>query len=793
MEVEPINQLSAKSLFSYKRLGKQAEDYKEELNKTSSTKELSKCILSNFVEFYNYYTAVGDQEFNKLTQNLESDLDEIYVLHYQLSESFKDALLLHRDVLLQIYIADYKKQENTVTKESLDEHFTASKAQLNDVISAFIQKEKSLQNDITSTPNSSNFLGQIKHQTNPWTIYKAQFETLKKHLKDIDGVYNSISKTIKIFSDIEKHNTTFIMEAESACEKAKNGIGEAIHLVKKITTIADIPNVINWIDTVIPQSENEKTYQDSYTQTLELKLKALKEVTVPVATEDGLLLSRTIDFNKATQKWIDFEILPALVDLWKHKASMMSFYKHSLLNLKSSLLIEKGNNNINAMPSQFETLKSIHATISDYTDNLNQITKEVRQKFDVHFEVSQLFSNEDFLEVSFQSSLSQMASEQGNILNKFKAVVTNNLNNFNSQYEKSALFNSKSKIETAIDCINYRMFKESNAHYDTLFLNKNFLGDLFILDRVEQEQAVARAVSQFQNGFSKAILVTGDALSGKTTFTQQIAKKHFPKNAVFLQPNASVTFAGRKFETSKNLKEALSDIKKGLTGVPSLLVIDDLSCWRDEEVSLLQNVRHLLSFIASYSDEILVVITTTSSLKRHIDSRLAFSEAFSTHISLNRASADEIYNAIAIRHGASHKTLVNKDNVSFSEREMKKAVTKLARNFNSNLGQVLQAWTYGTTVVKDNNVVYQEDNYSFPDFFNEAEAIVLKYVLLYHHINEVTLKNFVVNSYERQYDSGLKRLYNTKVLLRDEEGNLFLNPVIGFDVKHILIYRGILN
>ena len=337
------------------------------------------------------------------------------------------------------------------------------------------------------------------------------------------------------------------------------------------------------------------------------------------------------------------------------------------------------------------------------------------------------------------------------------------------------------------------MFKEDNAHYDTLFLNKNFIGDLFLLPRKDQEAQFNNSIEQWKNGFNKAIIITGDRLSGKSTFVEYVGEKHFGKNTVYVKSDATITFGGRKFSTTKNLKEALQNIKKGISNVKPLIVIDDLELWRNSEFSLLENTRALLSFITSESDNAFIVVTTSKQMQSHLDKRLRFSEAFSTTISLNKASIEEIHKAILLRHGASHKELVAINQEPFTSKQIEQCILKLSRKLNYNMGEILQAWTYGTTLLDNNKVIYEDKDIGFKDFFNAEEIIILKYTMLHKTFNEVEFKSFFSKSYETTYKPSLKRLTNTKVLLRDKNGQLKLNPVVCMDIKQILIYKGILN
>jgi hypothetical protein len=337
------------------------------------------------------------------------------------------------------------------------------------------------------------------------------------------------------------------------------------------------------------------------------------------------------------------------------------------------------------------------------------------------------------------------------------------------------------------------MFKEKNAHYDTLFLHKNFIGDLFIGPRKEQETLFVKTMEQWKSGFNNAIIVNGDALSGKTTFLQSVAQKYFNKEAVFLSIDSTITFGGRKFKTEKNLQETLRSVQKNLSITRPLLVIDALELWRDDTHTLLDNTRALLKFIESEADTVLVVVSISKQMQKQLDTRLRFSEAFSTNINLNKATFEEIYNALLMRHGASHKSLVSESGEELSNKHIEQKVTKLIKEYHYNIGEVLQAWTYGTTMAEDNKVIYKDSDYAFKDFFTATEIIILKFVFLHKHINELALHSFVGRRFENGYKSSLKRLVNLKVLLRDQNSDLQINSVLNSDIKRILIYRGTLN
>ena len=407
--------------------------------------------------------------------------------------------------------------------------------------------------------------------------------------------------------------------------------------------------------------------------------------------------------------------------------------------------------------------------------------------------VTDVYGANDFLEVSLQTSLVQYSSDTNDrfsgVVNRIKALFQN----VNSTYGKVASVNDSDLLEQATECIVHRMFKEENAQYDMLFLNKNFMGDLFIIAREKAEASFSNSLAQWNKGFNKSILVVGDDLSGKTTFIHKIAKQGLRKQTLFFYPQSTISFQGRKFNTTHDLEEALKEIKKtGYTAQP-IIVIDAIEVWRSVSHQLLNSVRAVIKFIESESDQALVVVTTTKVMQRHLDRRLPFSKTFTTQIDLNQCSNGEIFNAVRLRHSASHQILIDKELEPISARQFKRLVDRLCNKLNNNIGEVLQAWTYGTTMTADNQIIYNEDLGHFPDFFTSEERLILKYILRYRTVNELTLKNFVGKRYSDGYESGLKRLLNTKVLLRNYEGNLHMNTVVINDVHEILTFRGIID
>jgi hypothetical protein len=203
----------------------------------------------------------------------------------------------------------------------------------------------------------------------------------------------------------------------------------------------------------------------------------------------------------------------------------------------------------------------------------------------------------------------------------------------------------------------------------------------------------------------------------------------------------------------------------------------------------LSNVRALINFIETESDDAFVMVSTSKMMMHHLDSRLAFSNAFSTVIDVSKTEKAQIQKALLLRHGAAHRVLVNEDLEPLTEKKIKKNIIKMSSRYHNIIGDVLQAWTYHTFVQENEKMLFKDEEEDFPDIFTQQELMILKQASLFKIVTELGLKNVTAQGFELEYKSAVKRLINTKVLLRNSLGHLFINPVILNDVNLFINQR----
>ena len=751
--------------------------YIQKLKTVNNRLELKTHIAFDFNTLVKSFITFGDFT---IEEGLDSQM--IHLVNYVLADDFKTVMLLHRDVFLELNKVSISNNENQLVEKHIIKHFESSKNILEKKIEEFVNlialEEKKAKEDPKYIKTIAR---KISLQKNPWDIYKAQYITILSQIKHIDDQKVLAFESIATFDKLKQVVIDLTIGHGELVDKISVSENYILKVAKENT---DNDNLISYVDEQLVQQSHNENKHYSFSETVNHHINQLQKIEMPIETVDGSLSIREIDLKKRTQKWFDYQILPEFMDLIGLETNLINKYSISLLNLKNSLQLSKEKQKEINFDTILNTLSYLENDIIEIKSRSEVISKSLQHKVNSELLFTNLIQGKDFLDVPLNSSFNV---ESNTIIKKIKDNLQKGTSYFNSQYKKSLNYETLSNMELSTQCIAHRMYQDESTHYDSLFLNKQFIGDLFLVPRKSQEEKLKRIVDHWNEGFNKSVLIVGDRLSGRSTFLDYSAKKFFGKDIVVLKPNSDATIDGRKFKTTNNLKEALVYVKNNnIKSTRPVILIDDLELWRDANHSLLYNVRALVNFIETESDEAFVMASATHMMINHLNNRLNFSNAFSHVINVNEADADEIINAILLRHGAAHRDLISEDLEVLSDNKIRTLAHKLSKQNAYNFGNTLQSWTYNTFVQDNEKVLYKHSNYEFLDFFTSQEVIILKQALVFIYISEYGIKNVTSTSFELEFKSALRRLMNVKILIRDINGNLYINPVVVNDITKII-------
>jgi energy-coupling factor transporter ATP-binding protein EcfA2 len=768
-------------------------DFIQGMAATGSPPELYSYLYQKGSKLVESTVLAGESALASANVNSEVTDPDLYLLHFSFPDRIKTVLLLVRDVVLQLSIAKLRSMEGLVSNSGVLDHFEKSKSLL------FSESENCLnyfnleRKTIMEKPEVlKRKLDSVKHFTNPWKTYETQFKTINSHFKEIDLNDNRIEQTIVQF----RHISDLVIQMRGSVLKVNelfaNKVEKCLEELGVINDKESLDQAIKSFDELINLGIGQEIRSESTMRTLEDEVNKLPTLTIPINSQNGFLIQKKVDFRKSAQKWMDYEILPYLIDLWDGQEATFSQMMHAVTQIKSSLLVAKKTQNLVGFHAEMASLNSVSQEQKQNISNNHELVAHIETELGKKFKATESYTQDEYLKVPLQTNFSRLTNSKpgdlSSIMDRFTQVVKNVGRQVKDVREKTR----HQKLEIALEILETRNEKETPDHYHSLFFNKNFIGDLFIVKRSSQEETLEKIVNFWKKGQNRSLAVVGDPLSGKSTLLEATTHLFKSKDVHYLVPSGEISIEGRKFKTGKNLGDTLNFIKRSVINTKPILVIDDLHVWRDKDVSLTENISALIDFISSNSSKVFVLVGITNSLRFHLDSRLPFSEGFTNILETNTATFEEIYKAVMLRHGASHRTIFEKEGVTMEQAQLRKKIVWLAKKYDFNIGAVLQAWIFCTDIESDSSIRFTEKETHLNDFLSTAEMLILKNCLLYGYSSDLELKNQFTERYESVYKPAVRKLLNIGILDRDNSGYLIVKNTVRQDLYSILKYRELL-
>lgn len=768
------------------------EEFSNTLEKSTNHREFTQLVWKGLVGVTSEYSRlIVELDKSEDVKTKDSDVQSSYFLKYQSPEFFKDFLLAHRDTVLQLNIGHHKTLETKATEEQFKSLFKLSKEHLLEI--SLWLRDQIGRNNIQKGKRfgTIDISAVLQHQSSPWPVYEGQFGQIIDQIKYLNQSNGEIENWIGAFSQI-KSSINQIMQGSLV--QVQNYVASIQNAIEQLPSEIAPNKGLQIVDGFLEKMDlNEEITSLDIPEIVEQNSRNLQKIDIVTASDDGFLIEKKLDFNKTVKRWIDLELLPQLIDFWEYQGRAESLIKSSLFNVRNRFSMAQDQQESNLQGNHLGPLEQLSDNLSKISSSQKDTLQAIKRMLDEEFLVTKVYGKGDFLEVSIQSSLSQYSADTESLFSKLLQQGKSIFKGLDKSYKSGFFKKEGNLLEQAISAISYRTAVDSNAHYDAIFLNRTFTGDFFVVPREEDEIRLKNALAQWDEGFAKSFLITGEPLCGKTTFLQHSLKKFCQEQILFLEPNGILTLEGRKFKTTYSLKVTFSEILKSSYSRRVVLVIDNLELWRDDKTPFLENVRALLDFLDNAHKDYLVVVATSNHLSHYLTARLGFYDHFSNVLDITALNEKNIVKALLLRHGASHRTLIDKNGEVLQPKEIHANISRLCRRFDNNIGEILQAWTYGTSIHGTDEVRYEYTSKELPDFLTSYEAIVLKHLILYRHIDERSLKEYVGKNFNDTFRSALKRLANVRVLERKDDGKLWLNPIVAHDIIKILKYRDLIK
>ena len=718
-----------------------------------------------------------------------ADLLPFYIGNYSWPERAKAFLLLWRDIFFQLQKARLLHLDQQIDQAAMARLEVASRDSLSEAggqLKNYIDAEaKAIRETKKGTETA---IGQWRLQNNPWPAYKEQLEAIPQQCRQLAEDHNSLEKFSKNIRQIRKSVETYLANATQGLENVRSIALEAIafideHLEEKPSKIAP------YLETLEAEASLSKQLSRTI-QTIETNIDALEgRKEVPVATEEGLILFKEINFERNIRQWMESEILPVLNECGDLSESWTSTFSMALVNIRNRVLllaneIKEGREVKMNKDNLEQPLVGFLEKTESWVEDLSGFKKTIEERLGTSFYLSAIYDlQEDFLPLPLQSTLNQLRSNQSELLVRVREWLSRQLNTLRRIRSSVEREESLSISEKIVRFVQSRTIDTEHNPYSNIFLTKGYVGESFWVGRKRELQRIKKGIHQWHQGFRGAVILSGQRLSGKSLFGDLVAHRYFHNQTIRLAPHTSIEVQGRTLSVTSDLEEALEFIQKYTLTQRTLVWIDDLELWRDTDIPLHQNVRALCQHIDNYANRIFYMVSMSNWLKDRLNKTDQISKVFQAEINLDHMNVEEIRQAILIRHGATHKMLVDEEGQEASPQQFKKVTSKVYRNSEGNIGEALHQWAFSIDKVDDARVRFRSQSaYSLPDFLHPDSALMLATLMMEKRSNEHRLSKLFGPSFKEKYKSILQRLISVGLLTRRLDGWLEVNEIAANEV-----------
>ena len=724
------------------------------------------------------------------TKNVKSLDADKYIVQFYWIEEAKNFLILWRDILLEGTKAYHYYQDGKVDHISIKRMLDQAKAILSECILSLRAVYPNQKSKIGS--NEDVIKDQVlawEKQINPWEHYSHQIKSISEQSRNISNLSNQLSRSNNGFNHIKKVLHSYIdkhrsnmSEISSCSEMALDSVNDIdideVQINKKVQEIEGIHKTLNQL-----------FVDNHHLEQIEKVIEEMAdEIEVPIYSDNGMLNVKKLSLKKSTQQWLESEIYLTLYEVEEVEDQLKNKLKMILVNIQNHMALLKNDASENKgalLTHAIEKFKGEYRTIAT---KHSQLIKRATIKLDENLNISELFNEERlFLPLSAQPTLGRLDLRRTKLRHKLSKWAQSTFSAYNGLRKKAESERKLSASEKLVRYVDSRQFSEDNRQYINIFLVKGYIGESFVIGRQEELEHFRSIYNKWLQGYRGSVVITGQRFSGKTLFAEYANIKVIDGKAIQLIPNKEYEINGRVYTATHDLKSTLSNITKHSYDTKPTVIIDDIEVWYNKEITLATNVRALSKIIDRYSSKIFFVVTMSNWLQAKMNRVFGLDRVFQADINLDRMSLEEIRQVISIRQGATHKDLLNKEQVRISAAEFEKITKRIHQNVDGNVGDALSKWA-ADTKFHDSNSVMMIDRpfYSIPDIDHKDTLLLLETVMMARKTNEYYLNQYFGTAFKSTYSTLLQRLVNVGLITRNVDNLIQINPKVVNDIGRLL-------
>ena len=708
-----------------------------------------------------------------------------YQIVFEWLETAKHFMIAWRNVIFEQYKGIILLNDKRTNQSSLNEFrwqsqlvMEAAKNELTGQLNSYLLKD-------AFSITSQQKLKKWANLKNPYSIYQRQIHELVEQCKWCDANLQTLMKEQTIFYEIEvliEHN---IQEIQDQVQQLEDILKQLVKdLKKEDLTVENQMLIVEKAEL----SMNSQNIQTDFNKNLTAYFEQLiVKMDLAVGVQNGLITKREINLQRLAKRWILSEIEPLLYEIWEIRDSLTGGAM-ILINLKNQLKIKIAQHDILQTSETVNVSIAFLDQLSQRMTVLNELKEKIENRLAAQFKLSNVFDlHHAFLHTTAQASINELLGKQTNYVSVIQKWWVKQRKKVRAYQSSLAEGSALSVSEKVVSYINHKKGKSENEYYQNIFLTKGYIGEAFWVGKEADIRRVRQVVENWKSGYRGAILLTGKRMSGKSLFGEIVLNRYFTNQTIHLFPNSTVSINNKKVKTVYNLGKTLKEIKRHTQNKPFAIWIDNLEMWWDRNTSLSKNIRNLKQFIDTYGHELFFIVAMSDTFKTHISASQEIDKVFQAEIEMVDFPLKDLEKAISVRHGATHKMLVNARKEPQLKQNFKKIVKQIHQVSNGNLGEALYLWANAIEAKEDDTVYCNfKGSLDFPNILNSSTATLLTSIVLQKRTNEHRLEYLFGSAYREKYASLVNRLLGVGILTKKIDGWLEINELVVHEVIEIL-------
>ena len=724
------------------------------------------------------------------------------LLHFEWAGRAKDFLLLFRDVQMQLQIALLLEREKKTDAGEVADLHERSQQVLRSALGQW-EADHAARLDALQRNDKQRRkqLNAWKLQHNPWPVYRHQIGEIGAQSRKLAAEYAALTKQSDHLAKVRDLLRHTIEGSTGVLQRARDRAAEIIAMIEADEENRERPGAIAAKLEDYANEDAVPVRLDRYTNAVNAAIGRLSESQrVTLASEEGILQYKEINLRRSTDQWVSAQVMPLIYEMWELSEQMRNGLDVASANIRNrSLLLAnelKAGNEVTVDPRQ---LAQPLTTYLQKTDQLREqytaLQSRVEHLIYTDLELASAYRNvPGFLPLPLQRGLDAFTHKQGRVLGRIGDWLGKHVRGVNRFIGEAAREEKLSVSEKTVRVIRQRTLSPNNSAYTNILMTRGYIGESFLVGRESEIAHLRQLIDSWKLGFRGAVVLTGERLAGKTLFGELITNRFFAGETIRLQPNSTLTLQGRRTRTTGDLGAALSFVEKYTVQSRPLIWIDDLEFWTDKERTFAQNVRALGQHIDDHSGRIFYLVSTNNAVYHHLNRFLDINRVFQSEINLDTFSLPDMEQAVRIRHGATHKILVDEEGEPLSDAAFAKLVARIYRATDGNVGDTINRWAYFTRRYDDERVHQPvERRFALPSFLSPDSATLLATIFLEKRSRDYRLRKLFGPAYQERYASILQRLLRVGVVTRNADGSLEITESVVNDIGRQLEDDAYLN